>query len=153
MIGELGKVKLDSARTTHTLFSRVLIADAMPKTLIYWGPELLKAERSTHKADLWALGVTMFQILTGEQPFNTLDEDSFREDVLSANIDWSRISQHSRLRVIIENLLTVDPNQRWDASFILGFAQEDFAVEIQKAWRGHHQRRRFKAIKMGLVKI
>ena len=60
MIGELGKVKLDSARTTHTLFSRVLIADAMPKTLIYWGPELLKAERSTHKADLWALGVTMF---------------------------------------------------------------------------------------------
>ena len=57
------------------------------------------------------------------------------------------------MRIIIENLLTVDPNQRWDASFILGFAQEDFAVETQKAWRGHYQRRRFRMIKTGLVKI
>ena len=60
MIGELGKVKLDAARQTHSLFSRVLIADAMPKTLVYWAPELLRAERSTHKADIWALGVTLY---------------------------------------------------------------------------------------------
>ena len=66
MIGELGKVKLDSARQTHTLFSRVLIADSMPKTLVYWAPELLRMDRYTHKADIWALGVSLYQIITGE---------------------------------------------------------------------------------------
>ena len=66
MLGELGKVKLDSARQTHTLFSRVLMADAMPKLLVYWSPELLRNERITHKADIWALGVTLYQIITGE---------------------------------------------------------------------------------------
>jgi len=31
MLGELGKVKLDSARQTANLFSRVLIQEAIPK--------------------------------------------------------------------------------------------------------------------------
>ena len=38
----------------------------MPKTLVYWAPELLRMERFTHKADVWALGVTLYQIITGE---------------------------------------------------------------------------------------
>ena len=91
MLGELGKVKLDSARQTHGLFSKVLMSDAIPKTLIYWAPELLTGGRLTHKADIWAFGVSIYQIITGEQPFNTLDEDSFRDDVLSGNVDWARI--------------------------------------------------------------
>lgn len=130
MLGELGKVKLDSARQTHTLFSRVLIADAMPKALVYWAPELLRLERFTHKADIWALGVTLYQIITGEQPFNTLDEEGFRNDVMSGNLDWSRLATSVRLRIIVEQTLQVDPNRRWDASFILSFLQEDFAIEI-----------------------
>ena len=41
LLGELGKVELDAARHTHQLFSKVLIAEAMPHTLIYWAPEVL----------------------------------------------------------------------------------------------------------------
>lgn len=41
LLGELGKVELDAARHTHQLFSKVLIADAMPHTLIYWAPEVM----------------------------------------------------------------------------------------------------------------
>jgi len=60
MLGELGKVKLDQSREAHSRFSKVLISDAIPKTLIYWAPELLNGERATHKADIWALGVSIF---------------------------------------------------------------------------------------------
>jgi serine/threonine protein kinase len=97
------------------------MADAMPKLLVYWAPELLRNDRITHKADIWALGVTLYQIITGEQPFQTLDEEGFREDVLSGNIDWSRLATTVRLRIVVENTLQVDPNRRWDASFILSF--------------------------------
>jgi serine/threonine protein kinase len=102
----------------------------MPGTLVYWGPELLRGERATHKGDMWALGVTLYQIITGEAPFQTQDEETFREDVMTGNVDWSRLATSMRLRIVVENCLAVDPGARWDASFILTFVQEDFAVEI-----------------------
>lgn len=91
--------------------------------------------------------------MTGEQPFNTLDEDSFREDVMTSNVDWSRIIAQSRLRNVLENLLNVDPQMRWDASFIFTYLQEDFAIEIQKAWRGFKVRKNAKLIKQGIIKM
>ena len=42
MLGELGKMELDAARHTHQLFSKVLIQEAIPHTLIYWAPEILQ---------------------------------------------------------------------------------------------------------------
>ena len=74
LLGELGKVELDAARHTHQLFSKVLVAEAMPHTLVYWAPEVLSLQRYGTKADMWSLGVTMYQIVTGEHPFNTGDE-------------------------------------------------------------------------------
>ena len=122
MLGELGKVELDSARQTHLLFSKVLIQDAMPHTLVYWAPEVLKIDRYGTPADMWALGVSMYQIVTGEHPFNTAHEEAFRDDVFSANVDWSRLAGYPRMRIIIENLIRVDPNKRWDANLVLAYA-------------------------------
>lgn len=51
----------------------------MPHTLIYWAPEVLKLEKYSFPADLWALGVTFYQIVTGEHPFNVSDEQEFRD--------------------------------------------------------------------------
>ena len=136
MIGELGKVELDSARHTHQLFSKVLIQDAMPHTLVYWAPEVLRLERYSTAADMWALGITMYQIVTGEHPFNVTNEESFRDDLFSANVDWSRMAGYPRLKIIVENLLKVDPYKRWDANMVLAYAQEYFVIDIQRVWRG-----------------
>lgn len=91
MLGEISKVELDAARHTHQLFSRALIGDAIPHTLIYWAPEVLKLEKFSYPADMWSLGITLYQMATGEHPFNTFDEDEFRNDAFSANIDWMRL--------------------------------------------------------------
>ena len=37
---------------------------------------------------------------------------------------------------IIENCLRVDPDERWTANQILAFAQQSFAVEVQRIWKG-----------------
>jgi serine/threonine protein kinase len=60
MLGELGRTKLECSLKTHALFSRVLIADAIPKTLIYWAPELLSGNKPSFKTDIWALGVSIY---------------------------------------------------------------------------------------------
>ena len=89
--------------------------------MVYWAPELILMDRYTHKADIWAVGVVLYNMLTGEHPFDTLDEENFKQDVLTVNIDYSRLATSRRLKVVIENTLVVDPNSRWDASFILSW--------------------------------
>jgi eukaryotic-like serine/threonine-protein kinase len=101
MLGELGKMELDTARHTHQLFSKVLIAEAIPQTLMYWSPEILTGGRYTTASDIWALGVTFYQVITGEHPFNVRDEQSFKDDVISGNVDWSRLVGYERLKNIL----------------------------------------------------
>lgn len=108
----------------------------MPHTLVYWAPEVLRLERYSTAADMWSLGITMYQVVTGEHPFNVTNEQQFRDDLFTANVDWSRLSGYPRLKLIIENLLRVDPYKRWDANMVLAFAQEFFVIDIQRAWRG-----------------
>lgn len=143
LLGEMAKVELDSARHTHQLFSKILIGESMPHTLIYWAPEVLKLEKYSTSADIWALGVTMYQIATGEHPFTVSNEDEFRDDLLTANYDSSRLEAFPRLEIIIENFLKVDPAERWDANMALAFAQEEFVIEIQRLWRGYKGRMDF----------
>jgi hypothetical protein len=82
--------------------------------------------------------------VTGEHPFNVTEEDVFREDVLSANVDWARLIAYPRVKIIIQNLLKVDPDKRWDANTVLAFAQNDFIVDLQRFWKGHMARANFR---------
>ena len=77
----------------------------MPHTLIYWAPEVISLQKYNVKADMWALGITMYQIVTGEHPFNTGDEQIFRYELTNARVDYSRLMGHTRLKQVIEGLL------------------------------------------------
>jgi serine/threonine protein kinase len=59
---------------------------------------------------MWSLGISLYQIITGEHPFDTRDEIRFRDEL------------SPRLRIVIENLLKVDMYKRWDANMVLSFA-------------------------------
>ena len=130
------QLEVDVARRTHKLFSKILIGAAIPHTLVYWAPELLKLESYGLPVDIWALGVSLYQIITGELPFDTSNEENFRDDVITATVDWSRLEGYHSIGTIIENCLRPDPDERWTANQVLAYAQQEFSVEIQRTWRG-----------------
>jgi hypothetical protein len=140
MLGEMGKVELDSARHTHHFFSKLLIGEAIPQVLVYWAPELLKLEKYGTAIDLWALGVTMYELVTGGHPFPVHDEVGFREAVLSGAVDWTALHNHPQVEEVVRNLIRVDPAARWTAHEVLAFAQAGFAVEVTRVWRGFKER-------------
>lgn len=149
MLGEFGKTELDSARQTHQLFSKVLIREATPRTLVYWSPELLKLDSYGKEIDLWALGVSFYQLVTQQHPFTVDDENRFRDDALNAKVNWEPLQdpKFERARSIIDGLLKVNPTERMPAMEVLRRAQEVFAVDIQKVWRGHRVRKQWSRIK------
>ena len=153
LLGAFKKVELDSARQTNQLFSKLLIGEAIPNILIYWAPEVLKGEPYNTQADMWSLGVTIYQIATSEHPFRTDKETDFRDDVLLARVDFSRLEALPRVKTVVENLLRVNPDKRWTAEQVLGFCQYDFAIDIQKLWRGYEARKDYRRRRRALVKI
>ncbi len=45
-------------------------AGVIAGTLSYLAPEVLKGERSDSRSDVWAFGIVLHELLTGEQPFD-----------------------------------------------------------------------------------
>jgi serine/threonine protein kinase len=41
---------------------------------LYVSPEILKGDTYNEKIDIWALGIMMYEMLVGENPFNITQE-------------------------------------------------------------------------------
>jgi uncharacterized membrane protein YgcG len=160
MVGEVGKVELDSLRYSHHLFSKLFIANAMEHKLAYWAPELLTMQQYGKEVDCWALGVTLFQMMFGTLPFPTKSEESFRDSVLQGasylqnkggcgELDEPDVEPVLKETVI--NLLNPNPLHRWTSDQALAYLQFDFAVGVQRVWRGWLARRHFRRLCDGIT--
>ncbi|EFX60118.1 hypothetical protein DAPPUDRAFT_72758, partial [Daphnia pulex] len=66
-----GKVKLGDFGFCKGLKDGEYMAKTMLGSPIYMAPEVLKGERYTIKADIWSLGVVLFEMLFGVCPFRS----------------------------------------------------------------------------------
>ncbi|KAK7118077.1 hypothetical protein R3I94_021806 [Phoxinus phoxinus] len=80
----------------------------------YLAPELLLGKPHDFMVDWWALGVCLFEFLTGVPPFNDETPQLVFQNILNRDIPWpdgdEELTQNSRNA--IEILLTMDPNKR-----------------------------------------
>ncbi|XP_063401368.1 serine/threonine-protein kinase greatwall-like isoform X2 [Mytilus trossulus] len=80
----------------------------------YLAPEILKQEPHGKPVDWWALGVCLFEFLTGVPPFNDETPDLVFRNILSRDVPWpdedEAMSEHAHQA--IDNLLTMDPRKR-----------------------------------------
>ena len=84
-------------------------------TLSYLAPEALRGDAADHRGDLWALGVTLHQMLTGRRPFDGPSGAAVLYRVL-AEPPPPAVSPHgpvpAALTVLLRRLLEKDPAAR-----------------------------------------
>ncbi|XP_070564918.1 serine/threonine-protein kinase greatwall-like isoform X2 [Ptychodera flava] len=89
-------------------------ADRILGTPDYLAPELLLQKQHGKEVDWWALGVCLFEFLTGVPPFNDQTPDLVFTNILNRDIPWpeEEESLSSDAQDAIDILLNLDPSQR-----------------------------------------
>ena len=124
---------LDSRNATKTGFS--------PGTVEYMSPEQVRNLPLDARSDLYSLGITLFEMLSGRVPFPRTDTDS-EFDILKAHVEATPVSIRTlnsaipaALAATVAKALEKDPAQRWQtaAEFrdALVAAQGDRAIPVR----------------------
>ncbi len=80
----------------------------------YLAPEILKGEQHYAKpADMWSVGVMIFELLTGLPPFYSPDSQIYFKQILEANgCPRSSVYVHGDVLNLLDQLLLLDPSKR-----------------------------------------
>src|SRR3970282_2278407 len=97
-----------------TLTQRMTGAEVILGTAAYMSPEQAKGKSADRRADIWAFGVVLFEMLTGQRLFEGETASETLASVMKDEVRWERLPAGvpARIRRLLERCLTRDPRQR-----------------------------------------
>ena len=107
-------------------------------TAPYMAPEQARGATVDKRADIWAFGCVLYEMLTGRHTFEGETESDTLAAVLRAGIEWDRLPANTPLRVrrLLERCLERDPKRRLrdigDAWIEL--ERTDEPAPVEKTW-------------------
>jgi eukaryotic-like serine/threonine-protein kinase len=86
-------------------------------TAAYMSPEQARGKSADRRADIWAFGCVLYEMLTGKMPFSGETVSDTLAAVIKDPPDWSLLPANTpgRLRVLVQRCLQKDPRQRLQA--------------------------------------
>ena len=86
-------------------------------TAAYMSPEQAKAKSVDRRADIWAFGCVLYEMLTGKQAFTGETVTESLAAVIMKDPDWSQLpaATATHIRVLLQRCMQKDPKQRLQA--------------------------------------
>ncbi|MEX2016060.1 MAG: protein kinase [Candidatus Hydrogenedentales bacterium] len=81
-------------------------------TAAYMAPEQAKGKAVDKRADIWAFGCVLYEMLTGERAFQGDDVADVTAAVITKSPDWSKLPPTTRIVELLQRCLQKDPRQR-----------------------------------------
>ncbi len=80
----------------------------------YMSPEQAKGKKVDRRADIWAFGVVLFEMLSGQRMFEGETVSETLAQVIMREPEWSRLPKATppHVRRLLERCLTADPRKR-----------------------------------------
>ena len=96
--------------SSPTLTMRATMAGVIMGTAAYMSPEQARGQEADRRADIWAFGVVLYEILTGRQLFAGHTISDTLAAVLKTEPDLAGVP--AQVRPIVERCLRKDPRRR-----------------------------------------
>ncbi|MFC1559147.1 protein kinase [Gemmatimonadota bacterium] len=120
MLTEKGQVKItDFGLARMETATRLTASGTTLGTVNYMSPELITDKDVDHRSDLFSLGVTFYEMLSGQQVFTGQDANSTYYAILNAHIDpltRYRKDLPDKLEDIVTKLLEREPINRYQSA-------------------------------------
>jgi serine/threonine protein kinase/CHASE2 domain-containing sensor protein len=83
-------------------------------TPAYMAPEQARGKAVDRRADIWAFGVVVYEMLTGEPAFKGRTTSDVLDEVLHRDVDWTRLPADTPPRIVklLRRCLERDPKRR-----------------------------------------
>ncbi len=86
--------------------------DLLMGTLAYMAPELFTDKPPTTAADLYAVGMILYELLSGQHPFDTKNLQRLIQQIVTGAVDLTRLDADPRLVNVVAHMLHFDPHER-----------------------------------------
>jgi serine/threonine-protein kinase len=95
----------------------VTAAGVILGTAAYMAPEQVRGRTVDRRADIWAFGCVLFEMLTGRPPFAGPDTSSLLAAILKDDVDWAMLPDGTptSIRRLLRRCLEKDPRRRLSA--------------------------------------
>jgi serine/threonine protein kinase len=106
-------------------------------TAAYMAPEQAKGRAVDKRADIWAFGCVLYEMLSGARPFDGEDTTDVLGAVVRVEPDWTRLSEDTpaTVQALVHGSLVKDPRKRVGdmsaALFALDAAASDTSASIR----------------------
>jgi Tol biopolymer transport system component len=134
---------VDASTQTPTVTQPLTAEGSIIGTLQYMAPEQLEGREADARSDIWGLGVVLYEMATGEAPFEGESQASLIASIMTGRTKPLAELQPvvpARLDWVIGRCLDKDPEWRWQSARdvalelgALGEASEAAAVEAESA--------------------
>jgi Tol biopolymer transport system component len=129
--------------TSPTMSRMATMAGILLGTAAYMSPEQAKAKPVDRRADIWAFGCVLYEMLSGKMAFHGETVTDTLAAVIKEEPDWSLLPSNTpvRVRVLLQRCLQKDPKQRLQAigdarialEEVLSGAPDPIAVDAARA--------------------
>jgi serine/threonine protein kinase len=107
-------ISSDDPSNSPTMSRMATQAGVLLGTAAYMSPEQAKGKAVDRRADIWAFGCVLYEMLTGVMTFQADTVTEILASVIKEDPDWSRLSAATppRVRILLQRCLQKDARQR-----------------------------------------
>jgi eukaryotic-like serine/threonine-protein kinase len=123
-----GRVKLVDFGIARVVDSSMTQTGVVLGTPSYMAPEVLKTGRVDHRADIWAAGVVLYELLAGKRPYDAPTVGSLIYKIVHethAPLDFAALGAPSSLSAIVDKALAKNPDLRYQEMAAMAQELED----------------------------